>query len=365
MIYRRLARPALFHLDAERAHDLVIGVLALAGPVLGRLPCPPAARDARLEQTVAGLRFPAPVGLAAGFDKSARAVAAWPALGFGFVEIGTVTARPQPGNPRPRLFRLSADRALVNRLGFNNDGAEKVAERLRRARRRGLLGRIPVGVNIGKSRVADLDRAAEDYLESFERLRPYADYVVVNVSSPNTPGLRELQDRGRLERILRVLLAREEELARDRGRSVPLFVKVAPDLALAAVDEVVDLALSLGIAGLVVCNTTIARAGLRSPPALAGQEGGLSGLPLRARSTELVRHVHRRAGGRLVIVGVGGIFGPDDAWERLAAGASLVQVYTGLVYEGPALPRRIARGLAERMERAGVATLADLVGRDA
>lgn len=355
MIYRRLVRPLAFRLDPERAHELSIAALRLGAPLLARLPRPLSVRDPRLERTVMGIRFPNPVGLAAGYDKSARAVGAWPGLGFGFAEMGTVTALAQPGNPRPRVFRLPDDQALVNRLGFNNEGAARVAQRFRSARRRGLLGRIPIGVNIGKSKATDLDRAAEDYLTSFGLLRPYADYLVVNVSSPNTPGLRELQDRDRLEEILSALVS-----ANSEGVPVPILVKLAPDLALPAVDEAVDLALSLGIAGLVVSNTTLSRDGLVSPPAVAHEEGGLSGRPLTTRSTELIRHVARRAAGRLTIIGVGGVFDAEDAWQKLAAGAALVQVYTGLVYEGPALVRGINRGILERMDREGMCSLDDI-----
>lgn len=355
MIYRRLVRPLAFRLDPERAHELSITALRFGAPLLARLPSPLSVRDPRLERTVMGIRFPNPVGLAAGYDKSARAVGAWPGLGFGFAEMGTVTALAQPGNPRPRIFRLPDDRALVNRLGFNNEGAERVARRLESARRRGLLGRIPIGINIGKSKATDLDRAAEDYLTSFGLLRPYADYLVVNVSSPNTPGLRELQDRDRLEEILSALVS-----ANSEGVPVPILVKLAPDLALPAVDEAVDLALSLGIAGLVVSNTTLSRDGLVSPPAVAHEEGGLSGRPLTTRSTELIRHVARRAAGRLTIIGVGGVFDAEDAWQKLAAGAALVQVYTGLIYEGPALVRRINQGILERMDREGMHSLEDI-----
>lgn len=355
MIYRRVVRPLVFRLDPERAHTLSIGVLRLAAPLLARVPSPLAVRDPRLRRSVMGLDFPNPVGLAAGYDKSAHAAGAWPGLGFGFAEMGTVTARAQPGNPRPRIFRLPADRALVNRLGFNNDGAEAVARRLRSARDHGLLGRIPVGINIGKSKVTDIDRAADDYLASFRLLRTFADYLVVNVSSPNTPGLRELQDRDRLERILSALVAENAQ-----GTPVPLLVKLAPDLETAAVDEAVDLALALGIAGIVVSNTTLSRDGLASPPALAAQQGGLSGRPLTGRSTELVHHVAQRAAGRLAIIGVGGVFTADDAWDKLAAGASLVQVYTGLIYEGPALARQINRGILRRMQREGLGSLDDI-----
>ena len=312
--------------------------------------------DPRLAQQAMGLRFPAPVGLAAGFDKSARAVPAWGALGFGFAEIGTVTALPQGGNPRPRLFRLPADEALVNRLGFNNAGAERVAERLAR-RRRGEPGwDVPIGVNIGKSRATPAVSAPQDYARSAEALWPYADYLVVNVSSPNTPGLRDLQEVGALGAILAAVAAVAPR---------PLLVKIAPDLAPDDVDAVVDLALERGLAGVVVSNTTVAREGLRSPARLAAEAGGLSGRPLRGPSTALVRRVAARAAGRLTVVGVGGVFTADDAWEKLAAGASLVQVYTGFVYGGPRTAWRINRGLLERMEREGVRFIAEVVGREA
>jgi dihydroorotate dehydrogenase len=356
VIYRRVIRPLAFRLDPERAHTISISGLNLLAPVLARIPSPLVVRDPRLERTIMGVRFPNPVGLAAGYDKSSRAVGAWPALGFGFAEMGTVTALAQPGNARPRIFRLPADEALVNRLGFNNEGADAVARRLDNARRRGLLGRIPIGINVGKSKATDLDDATGDYLTSFRLLRPFADYFVVNVSSPNTPGLRELQDRGRLEQILAALVAENAQ-----GTQVPLLVKLAPDLATAAVDEAVDLAVSLGIAGIVVANTTTARDGLRSPPGLAAEQGGLSGRPLTGRSTALIRHVANRAEGRLTIIGVGGVFDADDAWHKLAAGASLVQVYTGLIYQGPALARQINRGIIRRMEREGLASLDDIV----
>ncbi|MEW6582423.1 MAG: quinone-dependent dihydroorotate dehydrogenase, partial [Actinomycetota bacterium] len=340
-----------------------VGSLAAAAPVLARVPTPLRVRDPRLAHTVAGVPFPTPVGLAAGFDKNARASGAWPALGFGFVEVGTVTAHPQPGNPKPRIARLPADRGLLNRMGFNNDGADAVARRLERARRRGQLGRIPLGVNIGKSKVTDLDDAPADYLHSFELLRPYADYVVVNVSSPNTPGLRELQDRDRLADIVRALVESDRARAAGRGGApLPLFVKLAPDLADTAVDDVTDLALELGIAGVVVSNTTIARDGLRSPATLTDQPGGVSGAPLRTRATDLVRRVAARAGGRLAVIGVGGVFTADDAWEKLAAGATLVQVYTGFVYQGPTLPRDINRGLLERMAREGAESITEVIG---
>ncbi len=356
MIYRRLLRPLLFRADPEQVHGLAMDVLALGGPAL-RLAAPlMRVADPRLEQRVFGLRFPNPVGLAAGFDKTARAVPAWPALGFGFAEIGTVTYHAQAGNPRPRLFRLPEDGALVNRLGFNNLGAGATAARLAAWERR-LPGRLtPLGVNLGKSAVTPLESATADYVASLDLLWPYADYVVVNVSSPNTRGLRRLQERERLEKILAALLA--------RGHRRPLLVKVSPDLEPEALDEVVDVARELRLDGLVVANTTVSRTGLASPATALLREGGLSGRPLRARSTALVRRAAARAEGALAIIGVGGVSDAAGAWEKLRAGASLVQLYTGLVYGGPAIAGEINRGLLRLMDREGVGSIAEVVGRD-
>jgi dihydroorotate dehydrogenase len=361
-LYAAVVRPLLFRLDPERAHELSLSALARMAPVLARLPGPPDG-DGRLEQRLLGLRFPNPVGLAAGFDKRARAVPAWPALGFGFAEVGTITALGQPGNPRPRIHRLPADRAVINRLGFNNDGAEATAERLAAWERRGVLHGIPLGVNVGRSRATPPERAAADYAASLARLWPYADYVAINVSSPNTPGLRDLQAAGPLGEILDAVEEVNRGMARTRGPArLPVLVKLAPDLSDEQVDAAVDLALDRGLGGAIVSNTTLARTGLRSPAALAAREGGLSGAPLRERSTALVRRVAERAAGRLVVVGVGGVFDADDAWEKLAAGASLVQVYTGLVYGGPATARTIAAGLLARMDREGIRNISEIVG---
>jgi dihydroorotate dehydrogenase len=340
MLYDRLVRPALFTLEPERAHEATIGLLAALGPLLrplrGRLG---PVDDPRLARTVLGLRFPNPVGLAAGFDKQAACLDAWEGLGFGFVEVGTVTAEPQPGNPRPRLFRLPEDRALVNRLGFNSEGAEAVARRLAAAGPR----RIPVGVNLGKTRAVPLERAAADYEASFDRLAPLADYVTVNVSSPNTPGLRDLQAARQLRDLVSALAARNRRLAPGRaGRPRPILVKLSPDLADADLDAAVDAALEAGADGLIATNTTLGREGLTTPTTEAG---GLSGRPLAARARAVVAAVHRRTGGRVPVIGVGGIFDAADARAMLDAGASLVQVYTGFVYGGPFTVARICRGL--------------------
>jgi dihydroorotate dehydrogenase len=363
MLYRKLLRPALFRLPPETAHEFAIRSLALAlgaGPLRAaarrRLAAEPFGELRRL-----GLSFGNPVGLAAGFDKNGVAVEALSALGFGFVEVGTVTRQAQPGNPRPRLFRLPLDRALVNRQGFNNDGAEALARRLSAARERTCI----VGVNIGKSRAAPLEEAAADYLASFEVVWPHADYVTVNVSSPNTPQLRELQRPDKLSALLGALQERNRELAQAAGRRpVPLLVKVAPDLDEAELETIVGVARGAGVSGLIATNTTIAREGLRTPAEVVAAcgEGGLSGAPLRALSTRFVAALRHLSGGEMEIVGVGGVFNAEDAWEKISAGASLVQLYTGFVYEGAGVARRINQGLAEILRRHGLRTLDEAVG---
>lgn len=362
MLYRSILRPLLFRLPPEAAHELALHTLAVGlGPaplrrvVARRYSASPFGDLRRF-----GLSFANPLGLAAGFDKNGVVAPALAALGFGFVEVGTVTHLPQPGNPRPRLFRLPLDRALINRQGFNNDGAEALAARLAR-------GRPPcvVGVNIGKSRVVSIEDAAADYLASFEAVQPYADYVTVNVSSPNTPQLRELQRADRLTALLGALQRRNREMATNGARApLPLLVKVSPDLSAGELELIVDVALRAGVAGLIATNTTTARQPLRTPADVVAAcgEGGLSGAPLRTRSTEMVAALYRLTRGSLTIVGVGGIFNADDAWEKISAGASLLQLYTGLIYEGVGVVRRINEGLAETINRHGFRTLDEAVG---
>jgi dihydroorotate dehydrogenase len=330
-MYRLFFWLVLRHLPAEWVHHtsfaLLRGLMAVPGVrALCRRWLGP-----RTPVRAMGLDFPGPLGLAAGFDKNAVGVTAMAALGFGFVEIGTVTAQPQPGNPRPRLFRLPADRALVNRLGFNNEGCEAVARRLERLDRRGII----VGVNIGKTKVVPDSEADADYELSARRLGPLADYMVVNVSSPNTPGLRDLQTVSRLRPLLERVRRALDEVAPKR---VPLLVKIAPDLADDDVDAVCDLALELGLDGIVATNTTIGRDGLRSTDV---PQGGLSGAPLKARALAVISRLAARANGKLTLVAVGGIETAADAQARLDAGAHLVQAYTGFVYGGPLWPRRV------------------------
>jgi dihydroorotate dehydrogenase len=348
-----LIKPWLFRQDPEGIHERVMLLLAWLGqrgPSLELIRQLFSLRDPRLEVSAFGLRFPNPIGLAAGFDKNAVAVRTWAALGFGHVEIGSVTALPQPGNPRPRLFRLPQDQALINRMGFNNEGAQAVAARL--AHLQETFGRppVPLGINLGKSRVTPLEEAPQDYLQSLSRLWPYGDYFAINVSSPNTPGLRALQDKDRLEELLAALAGFVQ------GQK-PLLLKIAPDLTWEQIDEILALVEQYRLSGLIATNTTTARSGLQTP---IDEVGGLSGKPLRARSLEVLKYLHAQLQGRLPIVSVGGIFSAEDVWERLSNGATLVQVYTGLVYEGPFLLKKLCRGLLERMEREGIASLAQL-----
>jgi dihydroorotate dehydrogenase len=333
----------------------------LAAKGLGRRAARPWSHPA-LVQRIWDLEFPNPVGLAAGFDKDARAPQVWPLLGFGFAELGTITAHAQPGNPPPRLFRLAGDRALINRLGFNNAGADAVAERLTR-QRLGAPHGIPIGINIGKSRITPLERAAEDYVYSFRRLAAFASYVVINVSSPNTPGLRDLQAEEHLGHLLTVLARENHAWAEQQQRPPrPLLIKVAPDLGDEALASIVSVARNRGAAGLVATNTTIRRDGLTTP---TDETGGLSGAPLRERATAVVRSLYRCAGGALPIVGVGGVFSADDAYAKIRAGASLVQLYTGMIYEVPRVAHRIARGLVDLLARDGFTHIREAVGTGA
>lgn len=358
MLYS-LLRPFLFAVESERTHHLTIDalkVLQATTPLLS----PPS--DARLSQRLWGLPFPNPVGLAAGYDKNAAVPLAWPALGFGFAELGTITAKAQPGNPKPRIFRLEQDAALINRMGFNNDGAVAVVQRLTRILPPPQLHPIPLGFNIGKSKVTPLEEAADDYVESLERLFPFADYLVINVSSPNTPELRKLQEPDRLGRLLDTLQVRSQQLAAQANRPpTPLLVKIAPDLTDAEVVEVARVALAVGVSGLIATNTTLARSGLRST---INEEGGLSGKPLASRATEVLRILFRTVESKIPLIGVGGIFSAEDAYARIRAGASLVQLYTGLIYQGPLLPRRIVHGLSRLLTRDNLPHLHNAIGKD-
>jgi dihydroorotate dehydrogenase len=357
MIYRAL-RPILFALPPETAHHVAFTGLraAMAMPgarAISRAVFAP--HDRALASEVFGRTFASPVGLAAGFDKDAIGIDALGRLGFGFVEVGTLTAHAQAGNPKPRMFRLPADRAIVNRMGFNNRGSLDAAPRLARPRS------IVVGVNLGKSKITPPEEAASDYALSAERVAAYADYLVVNVSSPNTPGLRDLQS---VELLRPILLAVREAAARATPVPPPLLVKIAPDLSDEDVDAVADLALDLRLDGIVATNTTIRRDGLRSSEArvAACGAGGLSGAPLKARALDVLKRLRARTGDRCVLVAAGGIETADDAWQRILAGASLVQLYTGFIYGGPLAPRDIALGLAALARREGYEHVRDAVG---
>ena len=350
MIYEAVRR-ALFLAPPERVHNLVFTALRGAtatefsrGPLRRAL----APTDPILASTVFGVRFPGPLGLAAGFDKDGEGLKTWGALGFGYAEIGTVTPRSQPGNPQPRLFRLAADRALLNRMGFNNHGAGQLALRLARHH-----PDTPIGVNIGKSKVTPPEHAPQDYAASARLLGSLADYLVVNVSSPNTTGLRDLQAVESLQPILAAVLAET---------ATPVLVKIAPDLSDADIDAVADLAVEAGLAGIVATNTTVSRSGLRTPGVDELGPGGISGAPVATRSAEVLRRLYARVGGRQSLISVGGIETAEDAWGRITAGASLLQGYTGFVYGGGLWAKHIHDGLAERLHAGGFTSLSDAVG---
>jgi len=351
MVYRSLVRPILFRLPPETAHELALHSLSLLPSRLLATHF----NDASLRIERFGLTFPNPVGLAAGFDKNGIALQPLAALGFGFIEAGTVTYHAQPGNPRPRLFRLSQDQALINRAGFNNDGAAAFAQRVKQHRPDCVLG-----VSIGKSKIMPLENATADYLKSFDLVHEVADYVAVNVSSPNTPQLRELQQAHQLTSLLSALQARNRELPKP----VPLLVKLSPDLERRDLEMIVDVVTRLRIDGIIATNTTISRDNLQSDAkrVAACGEGGLSGKPLAHRSTRMIADLYELTEGRIPLIGVGGIFDADGAWEKIAAGASLVQLYTGFIYQGPNIAKQINEGLANILAREGFANLAAAVG---
>src|ERR671932_24845 len=409
-IYQSSIRPILFSVlkaDPEWLHYQTLQLLSWLNRtrsrppsqwVQSRLQQAYCLRNARLEQSLWGLKFPNPLGLAAGFDKDGVAANIWGSLGFGFAELGTVTFQAQPGNPRPRLFRLTEDKAALNRMGFNNHGAEALAQRLESWKVGKLKDQLqvsklqveslednlpffnlqpsnfqpstptqlstlttPVGINLGKSKVTPLEEAAADYLGSFRLLKNLGDYFVVNVSSPNTPGLRSLQDAAQLSLIL-------ETLQQENTAQKPILVKIAPDLEWDAIADVINLAQTYQLAGIVATNTTIRRDMLKTQivqatgKPVSEEAGGISGAPLRQRSTEVIRFIYQQTQGQLPIIGVGGIFTAEDAWEKITAGASLIQVYTGWIYEGPWMVRRILAGLLQKLKERGLASISEAVG---
>ncbi|WP_414756304.1 quinone-dependent dihydroorotate dehydrogenase [Anabaena sp. CCY 9910] len=369
-IYKFAVRPLLFDLvkaDPEWLHQQTMRSLSWLSHTSDRtstkwvqniLQKSLCIEDSRLEQNLFGLKFPNPVGLAAGFDKDGVAARIWSSLGFGFAELGTVTFVPQPGNPPPRLFRLPLDQAALNRMGFNNHGAAVMATRL--ADEKGLFS-IPIGINLGKSKVTPLEAAAEDYLNSFRLLKELGDYFVVNVSSPNTPGLRSLQDASMLSSILDVL-------QKENKSHKPIFVKIAPDLEWEAIADIIGLAETYQLAGIIATNTTIRRDGLKTQvieqTGKAPQEeaGGISGAPVRDRSTEIIRFIWQQTQGEIPIIGVGGIFTPEDAWAKITAGASLIQVYTGWIYQGPMMVSQILTGLLAKLEEHELNSISEAIG---
>ena len=381
-IYQSGVRPLLFSVlktDAEWLHNRTLQLLEVAAKtqsnpatsqMLWRLHKSLGVQDSRLEQSKWGLSFKNPVGLAAGFDKNGVAADIWENFGFGFAELGTVTSQPQPGNPQPRLFRLSADSAALNRMGFNNQGAAAMAARFQAAQKHSKdvspsipQSPFPLGLNLGKSKVTPLEQAAADYLESFKLLKDWGDYFVVNVSSPNTPGLRSLQDAAGLSTIL-------ETLQQENQGIKPILVKIAPDLEPEAIASILDLAKTYQVAGIIATNTTIRRDGLKTQilretgKPIAAEAGGISGMPVQERSTQVIRFIWQYTKGELPIIGVGGIFTAQDAWEKIAAGASLIQVYTGWVYEGPWMVRRILEGLLQKLEEKGFNSISEAVGSE-
>ncbi|MBP5972128.1 quinone-dependent dihydroorotate dehydrogenase [Brasilonema sp. CT11] len=371
-IYKNALRPLLFTLlkaDPEWMHSSTIRSLSWLGKtdhqapaswINQRLVQSFCLSDARLEQNLFGLHFPNPLGLAAGFDKDGVAVPIWSRLGFGFAEVGTVTFHAQPGNPRPRLFRLPLDKAALNRMGFNNQGAAAMVARLAQ-RKQELNLSIPIGINLGKSKITPLEEAAKDYLDSFRLLKDFGDYFVVNVSSPNTPGLRSLQDAPMLSSIL-------DALQQENHAYKPIFVKIAPDLEWEAIADIISLAKTYQLAGIIATNTTIRRDGLKTQvidqtgKSPQQEAGGISGAPLKQRSTEVIRFIWQQTAGQLPIIGVGGIFTPEDAWEKITAGACLIQVYTGWIYEGPAMIRHVLQGLLYKLEQSGLNSICEAVG---
>ncbi|EHC19478.1 quinone-dependent dihydroorotate dehydrogenase [Fischerella thermalis] len=371
-IYQALIRPFFFDLldaDPEWLHYSTIRSLSWlannnhrppASWIAKRLQNSLSVTDKRLEQTLFGLHFPNPVGLAAGFDKDGVATSIWSNFGFGFAEVGTVTFVAQPGNPRPRLFRLPLDKAALNRMGFNNSGAAAMAARLAACKQQ-FPPAIPIGINLGKSKVTPLEAAAEDYLNSFRLLKELGDYFVVNVSSPNTPGLRSLQDATMLSSILAALKT-------ENKSQKPIFVKIAPDLEWEAIADIISLAQTYQLAGIIATNTTIRRDGLKTQViAKTGKSpqeeaGGISGMPVRDRATEIIRFIWQQTQGKIPIIGVGGIFTPEDAWEKITAGACLVQVYTGWIYSGPLMIRGILEGLLAKLEQTGLNSISQAVG---
>ena len=364
MLYKSLVRPLLFRRDPEKSHEQILALLSHLEFLYGTLNEFYRVADKRLTVRIGPLTFPNPVGLAAGFDKNAIAPKPISAFGFGFMEIGAVTAQAQPGNPKPRLYRLPEDHALINRLGFNNEGAEAIALKLERLRARGAMPAIPLGINVGRTKIVETKDAVADFLAAFERLFSHGDFFTLNVSSPNTPNLRALQEKTLLRELLTAVQEKNHALAtRAKIDFKPLFVKIAPDMEFSQVDEIIEVVEAVKLTGIVATNATaLMREGLKSP--VGGEPGGLSGRPITKIVTSFVSHIFQVTHGRLPIIGVGGIFNAEDAYDKIKAGASAVQIYTGWVYEGPGAVKRINRGLLKLLDRDGLKHLSEAVGME-
>ena len=362
MLYKSLIRPLLFRKDPEESHEMILRLLAKAESFSGMLERFYRIDDARLKVKIGPLTFANPVGLAGGFDKNAVAPRTLAGFGFGFMEIGAITAQAQPGNPKPRLYRLPEDDALINRLGFNNEGATAIAAKLDALRASGGLPKIPLGMNIGRTKIVETKDAVSDFLACFERLYFYGDFFTLNVSSPNTPNLRDLQEKNLLRELLSAVQEKNRELAgRAKIEPKPVFVKIAPDMEFSQVDQIIEVVERAQLTGIVATNATaFMRETLKSPK---GQEpGGLSGRPITAKVTAFVSHVYKSTRGRLPIIGVGGIFTAEDAYEKIKAGASAVQIYTGWIYEGPGAVKRINLGLTRLLKQDGLSHISEAIG---
>jgi dihydroorotate dehydrogenase len=365
MLYKSFLRPLLFRKDPEESHEMILALLAKAENFSGILEKIYKVDDPRLSVKIGSLNLSNPVGLAGGFDKNVVAPRTIASFGFGFMEIGAITAQAQPGNPKPRLYRLPEDDALINRLGFNNEGAAAIAAKLERMRARGGLPKIPLGMNIGRTKIVETKDAVADFLACFERLYPYADFFTLNISSPNTPNLRDLQEKNLLRELLSAVQERNRELAaRAKADLTPVFVKIAPDLEFAQVDEIIEVVTSMQLAGIVATNATaFMRENLKSRN--GPESGGLSGRPITAKVTSFVSHIYKVSKGQLPIIGVGGIFNAEDAYDKIKAGAIAVQIYTGWIYEGPGAVKRINQGLLRLLERDGLRRISEAVGVEA
>lgn len=363
VIYKSLIRPLVFRKDPEESHEMVLALLSRLEFLHRAVENFCNVDDPRLEVRMDGLTLPNPVGLAGGFDKNAVAPRMISAFGFGFIEVGAITAQAQPGNPKPRLYRLPEDEALINRLGFNNEGADAIALKLSRLRAGGGWPKIPVGMNIGRTKIVETKDAVQDFLSCFEKLFPHGDFFTLNVSSPNTPNLRDLQEKKLLKELLSAVQEKNRELAaRARTSAKPVFVKIAPDMEHPQIDEIIDVVEAVKLNGIVATNATaFMRENLKSFH--RREPGGLSGRPITAMVTSFIAHIYKITRGRLPIIGVGGIFNAADAYEKINAGANAVQIYTGWIYEGPGAVRRINRGLLKLLERDGLKNISHAVGR--